>query len=148
MSSLDILQVCFEASVGSRYRQLSNFVFFGAMDGPSNFVVDYCYTIGFSGNYMIALYWNICGPAYHINNPSVLKEQWPQDRVVQRRWHLESKQDPGYRVVIWESGWQDWNLVLLFRFCFSQNMFLSENPKVFFSNGSGPHMFLPKDSQQ
>ena len=91
------------------------------MDGPSNFVVDYCYTTGFSGNYMIAIYWKLCGPTYHINNPNVLKEQWPQDRVVQRKWHLKNKEDPGYRVVIWESGWQDW-----------KNMFLSENPKVFF----------------
>jgi len=108
------------------------------MDGPSNFAVDYCYTTGFSGNYMIAIYWKLCGPTYHINNPNVLKEQWQQDRVVQRKWHLKNKEDPGYRVVIWESGWQDWNLVLIFRFCLSQSMFLSENPKVFFLQWEWP----------
>ena len=114
------------------------------MDGPSNFVVDYCFTTGSSGNYMIAIYWKLCGPTYHINNPNVLKEQWPQDRVVQRKWHLKSKEDPGYRVMIWKSGWQDWNLVLLFRFCFSQNMFLSENPKVFLPMGMAHTCSYPR----
>ena len=86
---------------------------FETMDGPSNFVVDYSYTTGFSGNFMFALYWKIGGQTYHINNPSLLKEQWPQDRVVRRRWHISSKDDPGFRVVIWQSGWQDWNLLLI-----------------------------------
>jgi len=44
------------------------------MDGPSNFVVDYCYTTGSSGNYMIAIYWKLCGPTCHINNPKAARQ--------------------------------------------------------------------------
>lgn len=79
-----------------------------AMDGPSNYVVDYTYTMDENENLQIVLYWRIGGPTYHVNNPRVLREQWPDDRVIQRKWVVRNRNDPGHRVVLWRSGWQDW----------------------------------------
>ena len=100
------------------------------MDGPSNFVVHHCNTDKFEANFEICLYWRIGGPTYHTDKPYLLKEQRPQDMVVRRRWHRTRDDDPGFRMEIWQSGWQDWNLLLI-----SKNVSFR---KPFFSMGL-PH---------
>jgi len=79
-----------------------------AMAGPTNYVVDHTHTMDENENLQIVLYWRIGGPTYHVNNPRVLREQWPDDRVIQRKWVVRNRNDPGHRVVLWRSGWQDW----------------------------------------
>ena len=79
-----------------------------AMDEPNNSVVDYTHTLDVNENLMMAIYWRVGGPTYHPNNPNLLRDEWPQDRVVERKWVIRNRNDPGFRVILWRSGWQDW----------------------------------------
>ena len=79
-----------------------------AMAGPTNYVVDYTYTLDPNQNMLVALYWRIGGATYHVNNPRLVKDEWPDDGVIQRKWVVRNRNDPGWRVVVWRNGWQDW----------------------------------------
>lgn len=82
--------------------------FLEAMDGPSNYVVDFTYSLDDNENMQLVLYWRIGGPTYHVNNPRLLRDEWPDDRIVQRKWVVRNRNDPGWRVILWRGGWQDW----------------------------------------
>ena len=79
-----------------------------AMNGPSNYVVDYTNSQDQNENLQLVLYWHIGGATYHVNNPRLLRHEWPHDRVIQRKWVVKNRNDPGCRVILWRSGWQDW----------------------------------------
>ena len=74
------------------------------MDGPSNFnsVMDHYITNKFDANFEICLHWRFGLPTYYSDKPYLIKERWPEDMVVLRRWYCRDD-DPGFRVIFWQS---------------------------------------------